>query len=124
MTVFNTNNLDQGLNYIQSNGGRMDLCSQEPTDYTEATSTYSLGNETSASVAVAEDGPTDGRMVVIAEVTAGTVSSDGVATHWALTNGGGLLLIAAALDSSIAVSTAGTWTLNEIQIRYRFPVVV
>ena len=37
---------DQGLDYADTNLDRVDITSQEATNYTEATSTYSLGNDT------------------------------------------------------------------------------
>lgn len=60
------------------------LCSQAPTTYTEASSTYSLGNKTAPSIGAQADGTPNGRAVSIATFTDGTVTASGTGTHWAL----------------------------------------
>ena len=41
---------DSGLSTLTANGTRIDICSTEPTTYTEATSTYTLRNIDSSSL--------------------------------------------------------------------------
>lgn len=115
MAYLNDEALDQGLDWVDTNGTRIDICSQEPTTYTEATSTYTLGNDT-VNTGATEDGDTSGRKVVVPAITAGSVTSTGTATHWALTNGSDTLIATGALSSSQAVTSGNTFTLTAIDI--------
>jgi hypothetical protein len=110
--------LDNGLAYIVSNGSRLDICSQQPANYTEATSTYTLGNKTSLSAGSLQDGASSGRRTVIPAITDGTVSGTGTASHWAYskTTATAALLAAQALSSSQAVTNGNTFTLDAISI--------
>lgn len=112
---------DQGLDYVDTNGTRIDICSQEPTSYAEATSTYTLGNKTGLNTGATEDGDTDGRKVVVPEITDGSVTGNGTATHWALTDGSSLLIATQALSSSQTVTSGNTFSLGEINIVIRDP---
>lgn len=109
---------DQGLDYADANGTRLDICSQEPTTYTEATSTYTLGNDT-VNTGATEAGAVDGRRVVVPAITAGSVTGTGTATHWALTNGVDTLIATGALSASQAVTSGNTFTLDAISITVR-----
>ena len=44
MAFINDEVFDQGLDYADTNGTRIDICSQEPATYAAATSTFTLGN--------------------------------------------------------------------------------
>lgn len=121
MAFLSDNVFDEGLDYLTANGSRIDICSDEPTTYAEATSTYSLGNEAGASVGAAEAGDVSGRKVTVAAVTDGSVTGSGTATHWALTDGTGELLAAEALDSSQSVTSGNTWTLPAFDIEFPDP---
>jgi hypothetical protein len=107
---------DQGLDYADTNGTRLDICSQIPTTYAEATSTYSLGNKTGINTGATEAGDSSGRKVVIPAVTDGTVTGTGTVTHWALTDGSAILVAAQTLGSSQAVTSGNTWTTPAIDI--------
>jgi hypothetical protein len=119
MAYINDEIRDQGLDYADTNGTRIDICSQEPTTYTEATSTYTLGNKTSLNTGATEDGATDGRRVIVPAIAAGTVSGDGTATHWALTDASSVLLATGALTTSTAVSSGTQFSLDAISITIR-----
>ena len=123
MVYITDNALDSGLSYFTSNGTRIDICSQEPSTYTEATSTYTLGNKTSASVGSPTNGDTSGRKVVIAAVTDGSVTGTGTATHWALSKPTATteLLATQTLTSSQAVTSGNTFSLAAIDIEYPDP---
>lgn len=118
MAFLTDNALDSGLSYLNTNGDRVDICSQEPTTYTEATSTYTLGNKTSASVGAPTNGDTSGRKVVVAAITDGSVTATGTASHWALvkTTATTELLAAESLSSSQAVTSGNDFTLGAIDI--------
>jgi len=108
--------LDGGLDYLTTNGSRIDICSSEPTTYAAATSTNTLGNKTGLSVGAAQAGDVNGRKVVVPAITDGSVSGTGTATHWALTDGTGELLATGALSASQSVTSGNTFTLDAIDI--------
>jgi len=110
---------DQGLDYADTNGTRIDVCSQEPTTYAQATSTYTLGNKTGLNTGATEDGATDGRRVQVPAITDGSVTATGTASHWALTDGTSALLATGSLTSSTAITSGDTFTLDAISITIR-----
>jgi len=121
MAYINDEAFDGGLDYLDTNGTRIDICSQEPTTYSQATvdGTYSLGNKTGLNTPAPEAGVVDGRRVVVPAITDGTVTETGTATHWALTDGSSLLLATGALSSSQGVTDTNTFTLDAISITIR-----
>jgi len=119
MPYINDEIFDQGLDYADTNGTRIDICSQEPTNYTQATSTYTLGNKTGLNTGATQNGATDGRRVIVPAITDGSVTGSGTATHWALTDGSSVLLATGALSSSQAVTSGNTFTLDAISITIR-----
>lgn len=111
------NVLDNGVQYAITNGTRIDITSQVATSYGEATTTYTLGNKTSLTLT----GPSDasagtGRAAVVPAITDGAVTSDGTATHWALTDGSAELIATGPLSSSQGVTNGNTFTLDSIEI--------
>ena len=111
---------DQGLSYLDTNGTRIDICeTAEPTNYTEATSTNSVGNRTGLNTGAPQDGATDGRRVIVPAITDGSVTGTGTAGWWALTDGASLFLAAGALSASQGVTTGNTFTLDAISITFR-----
>ena len=120
MPYINDEVFDQGLDYADTNGTRIDICyTQEPTTYTEATSTYSCGNKTGLNTGATEAGATDGRRVIVPAITDGSVSATQTAAYWALTDGASVLIAAGALSSSQAVTSGNTFTLDAISITIR-----
>jgi hypothetical protein len=110
MPYLNDEIFDQGLDYATTNGTRIDICSSEPATYA-AVAGVSLGNKTSASVGVTEDGDANGRKVVVAAVTDGSVTGTGTATHYAITDAASILVATGALSASQAVTSGNTFTL-------------
>lgn len=106
------NILDSGLNYLDTNGTRLDICSAQPATYAEATSTYTLGNKTSIAISAPAD-HTSGRKVTISAISDGTVTGSDTATHFAITNGSDTLLVAADLSAPQGVTSGNTFTLTE-----------
>lgn len=113
------NVFDSGLSYAQTNGTRIDICSQEPTSYAEATSTYTLGNKTGLTTGAPQDGATDGRRVIVPAITDGSVTGTATATHWALTDGAGILVATGSLTASQSVTSGNNFTLDAINITLR-----
>jgi len=120
MAYINDEVFDGGLDYADTNGTRIDICfTQEPTTYTEATSTYTCGNKTGLNTGVPEPGTTDGRKVVVPAITDGSVTATQTAGWWALTDGASILVATGALSSSQAVTSGNTFTLDAISITIR-----
>jgi hypothetical protein len=118
MAAINDEVFDQGLDYADTNGTRIDICSADPGLTYSSVTTNTLGNDT-VNTGVTQDGVTDGRRVVVPAITAGSVTATGTATHWALTNGTDTVIASGALSSSQAVTSGNTFTLDAISITIR-----
>lgn len=117
MAFLNDHVFDNGLTVLDTEANRLDICSQAPTTYTEATSTYTLGNKTSLSVGAPADRSPSGRKVTVAAITDGTVSGTGTATHVAIVDTvNSRLLAVQALSASQAVTSGNTFTLPAFDI--------
>lgn len=116
MAYLNDLTLDNGLSSLKAAASHVYLCSAEPATFTAASSTNKLGTKNFGAGAVfpgaiAAASP-NGRKLVTAAVTDGTVDSTGTATHWAITsNASSRLELAAALAASQAVTSGNTWSL-------------
>lgn len=122
MAYLNDRVLDNGLSALTAEGNRLDICSQEPASYAEATSTYTLGNKTSLSVGSPGDGSPDGRKVTVAAITDGSVTGTGTATHYAVVDTSNSRLLATnTLSSSQSVTNGNTFTLGAVDIRIPDP---
>lgn len=109
--------LDAALSKLDTEANRLDICSQEPTSYAAATSTYTLGNKTSLSVGAPADRTPNGRKVVVAQISDGSVTGTGTASHWAVSDtGNSRLLATGALSASQAVTSGNTFTLAAFDI--------
>ncbi len=93
------------------------ICSQEPTTYTEAQTTYKLATKASPTIAAPSDRSGGGREIVVSAITDGTVDSTGTGTHYAFTdNSASKLLATGALSSSQSLTSGNTFTLTEFAI--------
>lgn len=92
------------------------ICSQEPTTYAEASSTYALGNKTSLSIGAPGDRTPNGRKVTVASFTDGSVTATNTATHWAITKSGTTLMATGSLSAGQAVTSGNTFTLAAFDI--------
>ena len=119
MAYINDEVFDQGLDYADTNGTRIDICSSEPATYTAATSTVTLGNKTGLNTGATQAGATDGRRVIVPAITDGAVTATGSATHWALTDGASILIATGALSTAQSVTNTNTFTLDAISITIR-----
>ncbi|RMD50931.1 hypothetical protein D6827_03175 [Candidatus Parcubacteria bacterium] len=107
MAFLNDAALDAALNWVISNGTRIDFCSAEPTTYTQATSTLTLANQTGITLTAIANASPDGRETTIPSTVSATVTADGTVTHWALTDGIGTLVATGAMSSSVSVLVGG-----------------
>jgi len=100
-----------------ANATRLDICSQEPTTYTEATSTYTRGNKTSITIGAAADRTPNGRKRTVSAITGGSVTSTGTASHYALTQvTGSVLWVTAALSASQSVTNGNTFSTSAFDL--------
>lgn len=117
MAFINDRVFDNGLTVLDTEANRLDICSQEPTTYAEATSTYTLGNKTALSIGAPEDRTPNGRKVVVAAITDGAVTGTGTASHWAIVDtGNSRLLATGSLAASQSVTNGNTFTLGAFDI--------
>lgn len=117
MPFINDRVFDNGLTVLDTEANRLDICSLEPTTYTQATSTNTLGNKTSLSIGAPGDRTPNGRKVTVAAITDGTVTATNTATHWAISDTvNSRLLATGALSASQAVTSGNTFTLGAFDI--------
>ncbi len=92
------------------------LCSNNPTTYTEATSTFLIGTKDLGIGNVLSSGPSadaNGMKVTIAAVTSGIVNNNGTPLCWAIVDDANTRLLAKGpLLSTIPLTTALVWGLD------------
>jgi len=108
--------LDLALAELDTATTTLYICSQEPTTYAEASSTYALGNKTSLSIGAPGDRGGGGRKVTVASFTDGSVTGTATATHWAITKSGTTLMATGSLSAGQAVTSGNTFTLAAFDI--------
>ena len=117
MATLNNRVLDNGLTVLDTESNRIDLTSQEATSYAEATSTYTLGNSTSLSIASPTDRSGGGREVVVAAISDGSITGNGTATHYAIIDTTNTRLLATGtLTARQGVSSGNTFSLGSFTI--------
>lgn len=122
MATLNDRVLDNGLTVLDSEADRVDICSSEPTTYSAATGSASLGNTTSISISAPANASPNGRKVTLAAITGASVTATGTATHYAITDvSESRLLATGALSSSQAVTSGNTFSLTASDIRIPDP---
>ena len=122
MATLNDRVLDNGLTVLDTEANRVDICSQEPTSYAEATSTYTLGNTTSISISAPADAAPNGRKVTLAAVSDASVTGTGTATHYAISDtSNSRLLATGSLSASQVVTSGNTFSLTASDIRMPDP---
>lgn len=114
--------IDNGLTKLDTEADHIYVCSNtDPTTYTEATSTYALGNKSfSAGGAVGSPaaGSPNGRKVSTTAITDGAVTGTGSTTKWAITdNANTRLLVNGALSSSVPVVSGNAFALSSFDVR-------
>ncbi|RAP39304.1 hypothetical protein BYZ73_21230 [Rhodovulum viride] len=108
MTTLSNDVLDAGLQEIRDAATPvLHLCSQEPTTYAEASSTYKLGTKTAPTISAQANRTGGGRKIDIATFTDGTVDANGTGTHWAVVDAATLRLLATLPVVNAQVMTAG-----------------
>ena len=122
MATLNNRVYDSGLSVLDTEANRLDLCSSEPTTYTEATSTNSLGSTTSITISAPEDGDTSGRKVTLNAISGASVTGSGTATHFAITDtSNSRLLVTGSITPTQAVVSGNTFSLTAVDIEIPDP---
>lgn len=108
---------DSGLAQLTTIVENLYICSQQPTTFAEASTTYKLGTKAAPTIT----GPTDkaggGREVTVGAVSDGVISADGTAAFFALTDDSNSKLLAAGnLASSQGVTNGNPFTLTSFKI--------
>lgn len=117
MAFLNDRVFDNGLTILDTEANAIHVTSQEATDYTEATSTYTLGNSTSLSIGAPADRTGGGRKVTVAAISDGSITGTGTVTHYAIVDTtNSRLLATAALTASQSVTNGNTFTLATFDI--------
>lgn len=118
MAFVNDRVMDFGLNVLDTEANRLDICNAEPVTFVAATVTNTLGNKTALSIGAPGDGTPNGRKVTVAAITDGSVTGNGTASHWAITDTvNSRLLATGALASNQVVTSGNTFTLGAFDIR-------
>ncbi len=109
--------LDSGLETLTNEANRVDVCSQEPTTYAEATSTYTLGNTTTVTISSPADRSGGGRKVTLSAISDGSVSGTGTATHYSISDTtNSRLLVTGSLTASQSVTSGNTFSLEALDV--------
>ena len=117
MATLDNRVFDNGLTVLDTEANKVLVTSQEASTYTEANSTYALGNSTSLSIGSPADRSGGGRKVAVASITDGSVTATGTATHYALVDtNNSRLLATGSLTASQAVTSGNTFTLATFDI--------
>lgn len=122
MSFVNNKIYDDGLNTVVNDTTHLYICSQEPSTYTEAVSTYALGVKSNPTISGPSDRTGGGRVVTIAAITDGTCTEDGTATHYAVVDStNSRLLFSTTLSTSATVQDTLVFTLTELTIEIPSP---
>ena len=112
--------LDVALNYIETNGTEVHICSANPVNWA-GLAAVTLGNE----AACTYTGPVDhtsGRKTTLDAITDGDVTDSNTATHFAITNGVSAVYTVQELAAGQGVTNGNKWTLTEVIIALPDPI--
>lgn len=117
MAYINDYVFDAALTKLDTETSHLTINSQEPTTFAEAYTTYILGFKSGVSVGAPTDRSPNGRKVVVAAITDGTVNVNGTASHWALIDyGNSRLLSTGSLAASQVVTSGNIFTTSAFDI--------
>ena len=125
MAFLNDEILDGALQVVRdATTPVLHICSQEPTTFTAASSTFTLGNKTAPSIGAQANASPDGRQVEIATFTDGTVTTTGTGTHWALVDTNDSRLLATVAVPAAQALTEGNSLSMTSPLAIRIPDAV
>ena len=113
--------LDAYLNRLCDNVENLYICSQEPANFLEASSTYALGVKATPTIGAAAN-DTSGRKRTVSAISDGSVTASGSASHLATTdNSASELCAAQALAGVVAVTLGQPFTLTAFDFKIPDP---
>ena len=114
--------LDGLLNVVVDNSSKLVVCSSQPTNYTEATTTYALAEVSvdSGDFTIA-NGDSSGRKVTIAQQDDLSIDVSGTAEHIALVDDTNSELLFVTTCTSQALTSANTVTVPAWKIEVSDP---
>lgn len=117
--------LDLGLNVLDTEADALVLCSQQPTNFAEAATTYCLGTKTGISIGAPAARTPSGRKVTVAAIVSGapgSVTATGTATHYGLIDTvNSRLLAAGPLGNSQSLTNGNTFTVAAFDVGFPGP---
>ena len=117
MTSLNDRVFDNGLTVLDTEADVLYICNAEPTNYTQASSTYALGSKANPTVSAPADRTGGGRKVTVSAIADGAATATDTATHYALVDVSETRLLAAgALAAGVSVTSGNVWTLTAFDI--------
>jgi len=122
MAYLNPRIYDNGLTVLSSEANALHICTTEPTTYTEAVTTYTIGNKASPIIAAPTDRTGGGREVVVSAISDGSVTAAGTPNFVAIVDTVNLrLLMTGALTTTEAMLNGDTFTINQFAIGIPLP---
>jgi hypothetical protein len=114
--------LDTPCQYLEDNVTHLYITSAQASTYTEAITTYALGNKATPTFTGPANGDVSGRKTTVDAITDGTVTADGTASHFALVDADTTALLAAGpLGATQAVTSGNTFTLGATDVEFPDP---
>lgn len=110
---------DNGLTVLDTEADKLYICSTQPATYTEAITTYALGNKSLAAgdVSAPADRTGGGRKVTVSALSGGSVTATGTAAYYAIVDSVNTRLLAAGdLGATQAVTSGNTFSLTTLDI--------
>ena len=100
---------DAALDYLKNNATRLVVCSAQPANFTEATSTYDLATVTIDSTDFTHaNGDVSGRKTTVGAQSSISITDSGDATHVALVDFDSSKLLYVTTCTSQALTSGGT----------------
>lgn len=104
--------LDAALDYLETYGNEIDVCSAQPTTYAEAHTTYMLAQHTLTTAdSVIANGDSSGRKLTWSQQADITITNSGTATHVAVVDTGNSKLLLVTTCTSQALTSGNTVTI-------------
>jgi len=104
--------LDAALEYLEVNGDEFNVCSAQPTTYTEAHTTYMLAQHSATTAdSIVADGDSSGRKITWSQQADITITNSGTATHVAIADTGNSKLLLVTTCTSQALTSGNTVTI-------------
>jgi hypothetical protein len=113
---------DNGLGVFNAEANALHLCSAQATTFAQATSTFTLGNKATPTISAPQAGSPNGRQVTVSEITDGSVTGTGTATHYSIVDtSNSRLLASGSLSASQAITNGNEFRLTSFTIRIPAP---